>query len=285
MGIVTVGEVSYGVDDKLLKLWERNSLDNMKKHNNDKVYIVDGRERIGKSTWCIQQMGAIDKNAFSSVEEMKKRICLSAEKFNRACRELTNSVIIFDEAFRGLSSRAALSKINKLIVQTLMEMGQNNNIVFIVLPRIFLLDVYPAMLRSNGLFHIDLDAKRRFQRKWVGYNEEAKNMIYQMGTRKGWGYPFSSPMKGRFSKKFPGGPEFEEAYKQLKATAFQNKPEEEEEVETISKRYEKIHKQRDMTLKSMRKQFNSFKEFYNTYKSDGGDISPSRMRGILANTI
>jgi hypothetical protein len=42
-----------------------------------------------------------------------------------------------------------------------MEMGQNNLVVFIVLPTIFLLEMYPAVLRSEALFHIYKNKKDR----------------------------------------------------------------------------------------------------------------------------
>lgn len=285
MGLHTVGPVTYELNDALKRLWDRNSLESMKRHNSDRCYIVDGRERSGKSTWAFQQMGYIEPNTFSSIEEFKKRVCFTAEQFNKACRELTNSVIIFDEAFRGLSSRAALSKINKMIVQTLMEMGQNNNIVFIVLPRIFLLDVYPAMLRSNGLFHIDFDKKRRYTRRWMAFNEQAKNKIYEMGTRKGWGYPAFSPMRGTFSKKFPGGDDFEKAYRDIKMKAFQNMPQEEEVVEKpMGIREKRAADERNKLIESFFGDYDSVKEAYEEYTSKGGTLSYPLFASILSNS-
>jgi len=209
----------YHIGNSLVNLWERNSLHNMKKKNSDRVYIVDGRERIGKSIWTIQQMCAIEPGLLESPEKLVSRICFTPEEFNKVARETKNGVFAFDEAFRGLSSRSAMSKINKKIVQTLMEMGQNNNIAFIVLPSIFLLDIYPAMLRSDGLFHIHENKKAR-RRVFTGYNRKDKNQIYQIGLRRGWTYPFSSPFKDCFSPKFPGGEEFEKAYLHKKAEAL-----------------------------------------------------------------
>jgi hypothetical protein len=173
----------------------------------------------GKSTWAFQQAGAIDNEMFKTPENFVKRICFTPEEFFDNIRNVKNGVIIFDEAFRGFASRSALSKINKKLVQGLMEMGQNNNIVFIVLPRIFLLDIYPAMLRSNGLFNIYFD-KRNNKRCWRGFNYKDKNKIYQDGTKKGWRYAIRSNFRGNFYSKFPGGKAFEEAYLKKKATAL-----------------------------------------------------------------
>ena len=219
MAIQEVGEVSYHVNNRLKAHWEKNSLEFMKKKNQDRVYIVDGMERSGKSWWTMQQAGVIDKEMFSSIEEFKKRVCYTPEEFFEAVRHVKNGVIIFDEAFRGLSSRSTLSKVNKKLIQALMEMGQNNNIVFIVLPRIFLLDKYPAMLRSNGLFNIYLD-KKHGKRVWRGFNYTDKNKIYQIGTRKGWMYPIKTSFRGNFYNKFPGGEKFEKAYLEKKSRAL-----------------------------------------------------------------
>jgi len=140
---------AYHVDNKLVKLWTKNSLEEMNHKNSDKFYVVDGRERIGKSTWTIQQACYIDKK-MRDLKVFLSRICFTVDEFDHACKHVKNGVVIFDEAFRGLSSRSALSKTNKRLISTLMEMGQNNNIVFLVLPSFFMLDIYPAMLRSNG---------------------------------------------------------------------------------------------------------------------------------------
>lgn len=224
MGLTEINGKEYHIDNKLIKMWTNNSLDKMKKRNSDRVYIVDGRERSGKSTWAIQQMGYLDPAAFETPEKMSSRIVFTAEQFHEAVRNTKNGVVIFDEAFRGFSSRAALSRVNKLLIQTLMEMGQNNNIVFIVLPSFFMLDMYPAMLRSDGLFHISEDPKTNL-RKFEGYNRKDKNKIYQLGARKGWGYGIKSKFKGRFGSKFPGGEVFKKVYDEKKREAFANKME------------------------------------------------------------
>jgi len=222
MGLAEIKGKTYHVDNKLIRMWSNNSLERMKKKNSDRVYIVDGRERSGKSTFAIQQMGFLDPEAFETPEKMCSRIVFDAEQFHEAVRNTKNGVVIFDEAFRGFSSRAALSKVNKLLIQTLMEMGQNNNIVFIVLPSVFMLDMYPAMLRSDGLFHISEDPRTNL-RKFEGYNRRDKNKIYQTGARKGWGYGVKNKFKGRFGGKFPGGDEFRKAYDKKKMEAFNNK--------------------------------------------------------------
>jgi len=218
MAIYEVANTTYYVDKGLMKHWGKNTLKKMKKKNQDRVFIVDGRERIGKSTWVFQQMGIIEPEIFKSPEKFCSRVCIDVDEFNRVVRTTKNGVICFDEAFRGFSSRSALSKTNKMLIQTLMEMGQNNNIVFIVLPSFFLLDIYPAMIRSNSLFHVKTDQKTNL-RIWEGFNAGDKNEMYQGGVKKRWNYK-RTPFKGRFPKQFPGGDAFERAYIQKKGKAF-----------------------------------------------------------------
>jgi len=232
--MVEVGGVSFHVDHKLLSLWTRNSLSEVNRLNIDKVYIVDGQERIGKSWFAIQQMATLEPDVFENVDKFLSRVCFDWKDFNTACRTIRNGVIIFDEAFRGFSSRSALSKTNKQLIQTLMEMGQNNNIVFIVSPSFFLLDLYPAMLRSDGLFHIRQDKKTRL-RAFSGYGREDKNKIYQQGVRKGWGYHIKTLFIGRFSNKFPAGDKFQKAYEDKKRKSMEDITKGLTPVETESK--------------------------------------------------
>jgi len=277
MAIVTINGESYHIDNKLNKIWNRNSLETIKKQNTDKVYIIDGRERIGKSLFTIQQMGKIDPEVFKDPQTFVSRICFSADEFNKVCRDVRNGVIIFDEAFRGLSSRSALSKVNKKIIQTLMEMGQNNNIVFIVLPSFFLLDIYPAMLRSDGLFHIAI-SKKDGKRVFYGYDRGDKNKLYQMGIRKGWKYYVKTKFIGRFFGKFPGGEEFEKAYLDKKARMFKERENEESFAEIESR----FMNQRDTLIYLMYKNYiKSQRKVADLLKSYGyGDVSRENITRI-----
>lgn len=229
------GPVSYHINDELKAHWDKNSIKNMQKNNQDRVYIVDGMERTGKSWWAIQQFAYLDPAALSSPEKFVSRICFTADEFFDAVRTVRNGVIVFDEAFRGFSSRASLSRTNKKLVQALMEMGQNNNIVFIVLPSFFLLDMYPAMLRSHGLFHIQIE-KRTQRRVWYGYNRGDKNTIFTLGAKKGWTYKKKTHFKGYYFNKFPGGEEYEKAYLAKKRKSLIEMDTKDEKESKFSKR-------------------------------------------------
>ncbi|MCK9371120.1 hypothetical protein M0R04_14505 [Candidatus Dojkabacteria bacterium] len=229
------GLFEYYISKRLRQHWDKNSLKEMKRTNQDRVYIVDGMERVGKSTWAIQQMCYLDEEAFKTPESFVSRIVFSPEEFAKAIVEVKNGVIVFDEAFRGLASRSSMSKVNKKLIQGLMEMGQNNNIVFIVLPRIWLLDIYPAMLRSHGLFNLYVD-KKSGGRVWRGWNMHDKNVIYQMGAKKGWKYLIRSNFRDRSFAKFPGGSEYEKAYLAKKALAFRE-AQKEEKIQSVVDRW------------------------------------------------
>lgn len=246
MGLVDVAGTSYHLSPPLENHWKGVNLKIMKKRNSDRVYIVDGMERSGKSWFAIQQAGALDKNMFKDPETFVSRICFTPKDFFDAVRNVENGVIIFDEAFRGFSSRSSISRTNKMLVQALMEMGQNNNIVFIVLPRIWLLDLYPAMLRSHGLFNIYVDRKSG-RRVWRGYNYRDKNFLYQQGAKRSWKYTKTS-FQGNFYNKFPGGEEFEKAYLAKKKKALQEMDNIEKQKEETKKQESRFMKQRDVLL-------------------------------------
>ena len=116
-------------------------------------------------------------------------ICYSPDQFLERLRNAPKgSVIVFDEAFRGLSSKGSQSKINKKIVQAMMEMGQRNLVIFIVLPTFFLLEMYAAVLRSHALFHVFKD-KKGLRRVRI-YNYQKKSLLYNTGKKKGFSYSF-----------------------------------------------------------------------------------------------
>lgn len=243
---VTVNEVEYHLDKRLFKLWSGLNNGNLIKHDEDRVYIVDGRERSGKSVFAIQQASFLDP--LFSVDN----ICFTPDEFLEKIRTSEKGrVIIFDEAFRGLSSAGSRSKVNQKIKQALMEMGQKNLIVFIVLPSFFLLDIYAAMLRSNALFHIyrNRKGKRGFFRV---YNYNKKAQLYQTGLKKGWSYTKpGTKFKGKFYNKYPID---ENAYRKKKDKSLreiEKAPGEEEKTELPPALRERIE-ERDWWIKKYR---------------------------------
>jgi len=230
---VEVGGETYYVNKKLKEKWDNIKDGNLVKKDEDRIYVIDGREGTGKSVFALQQAAYIDP---SIIEEKKlPRITYSAEETLKAIRNTKSKgnetkAIIWDEAFRGLSSKSALSRTNKKLVQSLMEMRQNNLVLFIVSPSFFLLEHYPAVLRTNALFHIEkekTDGMSKGKRFFRVYNYNKKAQLYMIGVKKGWGYPIRTKFKDYFFNKYPGGKEFEKLYRQKKLDSLKENIQEE----------------------------------------------------------
>jgi len=220
MAVVTVKGTEYHIDEKLFKNWNKIKDGRLKKKDEDRVFIVDGREGTGKSVFAIQQAAYVDE----SILDDMSRITFTAEQTLNAIRNTRSTLehtkaIIFDEAFKGLASRSAVSKINKTVIQALMEMRQNNLLLFIVLPSFYMLDLYPAVSRSNALIHISKD-KEGQKRSFRVFNYAKKARLYDLGLKKGWNYKVYTNFKGRFSGKFPGGDEYYQKYLKAKQDAL-----------------------------------------------------------------
>lgn len=247
MVVVEVKGTSYYMNKKLKVKWDKIKDGQLTKIDDDRFFIVDGRERSGKSLFTIQQAAYIDPTILDDGMngEPLPRITFSAEETLKAIRETKSTkdhtrVIIVDEAFRGMSSKSALSKENKMLAQAVQEMGQNNIVMFIVAPRFFMLELYMAVLRSRALFHIQKDKKSN-KRSFKVYNETKKGLLYQLGMRKGWAYKVKTNFRDRFFNKYPGGDDFEQRYRKKKLLSLQQmgvskQQEEPEETKRLEQR-------------------------------------------------
>lgn len=214
---ITNKKISYHIDKKIKLKWDKLKEGRLKKIDEDRCYLVDGRERVGKSVFTFQQAKYIDPSF--NID----RVCFYPDDFlDQIKTAKEGQVVVFDEAFRGLSSKASQSKVNKKIIQALMEVGQRNLIIFIVLPTIFLLELYAAVLRSNALFHIykDPSGKRAFKI----YNYKKKSILYNFGKKKGFSYSFPRvKLNGRFFNIYAIN---EKEYRKKKIDTFTGKEEE-----------------------------------------------------------
>lgn len=157
----------------------------------DYFFALDGDEGSGKSVLGLQIAKFIDPSFCMD------RVVFNAKDFQDSVLSAKKGqVVLFDEAFRGLSSRGALSEINKLLVALMMECRQKNLIVIIVMPSFFLLDKYAALFRSKGLFHVYRHkGKRGF---WMYFNKQGKKLLYLKGKATySYSYP-KSAFRGRF---------------------------------------------------------------------------------------
>ena len=187
----------------------------------DMMFLVDGGERAGKSTLAIQCAVMCDPtfkidrvvftpNAFRSA-------IMSAEKYQ---------AVVYDEAFTGLNSRAAMTLVNRTLVSMLAEIGQKNLFVFVVMPTFFDLDKYAALWRSRALLHVYTgdDFERGF---FAFYNVDKKKELYILG-KKFYSYLMPKPnFIGRFTSFFPID---EAAYRQKKRDSLMNREKNTEDV-------------------------------------------------------
>ena len=208
----------------------------------DRVFVYDGREGVGKSTLAMQHAFFIDPalsldNIVFTTNDFKDRIRNSPK----------HKAIIWDEAFKGLSSKGALSKENKKIVTLLQECRQRNLFIFIVLPTMFLLEKYAAIFRSHALIHAGAYKSNFKLRYYRVYNYTNKKILYLKGKSL---YNYSIPKiqkSYRFYGKIPPTIDIN-AYRKKKNEAFKGL-EDKEPPET------KAMKQRNYLLALLNKDY------------------------------
>ncbi len=195
----------------------------------DRIYVITGREGLGKSTLAMQLAYSLDQNlALDNIvftaNQLEKRIT--------ECKQFT--AIIFDESFSGLSSKGAISKENKRLVRLLMMMRQRNLFLFIVLPSFFLLEKYVGIFRSTALFNVLVSRKNFKLRYYKVYNYKQKRELYIKGKNlMDYSKP-KIPKSYRFYRKLPPTID-EKAYRLKKLVTFRDDGKEESEESKIIK--------------------------------------------------
>jgi hypothetical protein len=176
----------------------------------DMIFLVDGAEGSGKSVLTMQAAYycdptlTLDRVTFTP-NEFRKAI-LKAEKYQ---------AVVYDEAYSGLSSRAAMSLINRTLIKMLAEIRQKNLFVFVVMPSFFDVDKYVALWRSRVLIHVYLG--KTFQRGYFAfYNTDRKKDMYIKG-KKFYGYVAVPNFRGRFTNYYTVD---EEGYRAKKRKAL-----------------------------------------------------------------
>ena len=203
MALVTVtnpetGKVwEYYMDDRLKKNLDKRVIPALKIKDEDYVFVIDGGEREGKSSLAIQIARYVDPSLNLD------RIIFNPTNFKEVIlKAKKGQCIIFDEAFRGLASRGALTEMNKVLVGLMMEMGQKNLCVIIVLPTFFLLEKYVAIFRSRGLIHV-YKSKKGQKGYWVYFNKRKRKILYLKGKKEFDYRVVKSKFRGRFYGKLP----------------------------------------------------------------------------------
>ena len=177
----------------------------------DMVFIVDGKEGCGKSD--LAQKCAFYCDPTLTID----RVCFSAKEFKNAINKAQKyEAVIFDEAYSSLSSRGAMSEVNRILVGLLAEIRQKNLFVFIVLPCFFELDKYAGVWRSIALIHVY--SRDQFERGYFSfYNQQKKKTLYMHG-KKFYEYNIAPNFRGRFTKGYIINEEIYRAKKLLSLT-------------------------------------------------------------------
>jgi len=209
---------TYYIDGRLMNVLDKLVVPALEKKDKDAVFVVDGEERVGKSVFAMG-VGNYVAHRLGTKFDLSN-ITLAPEEFRtRVMNAQKKEVIIYDEAHRGMASSRSLSEINNILKDLMMEMGQRNLFIIVVLPSFFLLDKYAALFRSRGLFHV---YEKRGQRGfWCLFNRKYKLKLYQWGKKDlnyncmRWPY-----FRGRFLDQYPID---ETAYRAKKSESFTEK--------------------------------------------------------------
>jgi hypothetical protein len=243
--------------------WLSRQLEKGKKNlrkDDDLVLGIVGGERNGKSTFA-QQMAKIIDPTFNHT-----RMSMTATEFNNNIDEgKPYTAIVFDEGYRGFNSRKSMSEINNILNSKMMEVGQKNLIIFIVLPSYFMLDRYIALHRLRGLFVVYRNKKQRGF--WMFFNKKQMPLLYDKGKKtmsySGYGIP-RARHRGRFYDQWVID---EKAYREKKKKSL---TEAEEKTTNTEKKF--FH-QRNMLLSYLRKKQNyNFRELAELCASAGFKI-------------
>jgi len=197
MTIVNFSDGKYCYMDDILY----NEIQNTKKkisNDDDRVFLVDGMERGGKSVFT-QQLAKTFDPTFTH-----ERMCFTEEEFAHWIDTAgKGEAVVYDEAYRGLGSDKWADKVARVIRGKMMEMGQKNLVVFIVCPNFFLLHKYVALHRSWGLFHIYTKTGQRGF--WAYFNRKTKQILYIKGKKtlsyNGKDFP-QATLIGRFNNQY-----------------------------------------------------------------------------------
>jgi len=268
----TVKTVEYAMDTRLKDNLDRVAKDVLEKKDKDLFIAVDGAEGSGKSTLALQ----IGKYVDPTLD--LKRVVFDADSFREAIfKAKKNQCIVFDEAFNGLSSRASLSAMNRVLVGLMMQMRQKNLFIIIVLPTFFMLERYAAIFRTKSLIHVYESGGRRGY--FRVYNERLKKALYLIG-KKDYSYNHKSVRTrfyGRFYGKFALGDEKEElTYRKIKMKALESTSQDPMTAGQI-----KYKEQRDIVLWRLRKEMKMTYQHMQEYLEEYGlSMNYSQIRNI-----
>ncbi len=230
---VTIKGHEFYIDEFL-----KRRLDTLKhivqKKNWDGVILLDGLERVGKSTLGITIGYYLSDGNFTV-----NNICIDNDDAVRKIESFPDkSVLLVDEGSLIFSSKDTMKKEQKRLMKILNVVGQKNLIFIIVLPSFFDLNKQIAIRRSKFLLHCYTN--NALQRgRFAYFGEDAKKKLYSVGKKNfdSYEYPKRSINElGRFTDFNPLGQEYIDTKKKSLFSALH-----EEERATHIKQSERIY--------------------------------------------
>ncbi len=183
----------FYVNDKLNAQLQKFTVDQLKKKDNNKLFLVCGDTGIGKSAFTFQMSSVIDPD-FGL-----KNIQFTTAQMQEGLKTLPNQAVVFDEAFRGASGRNTMNKTQKQLLQMLYEIRQLNQCVFLVSPSFFRLDEAIAVELADAMFYI-YKIRNSKRRAFRVFNNKKKNMLYYRAKKYKKSYAL---VKSLFNGTFP----------------------------------------------------------------------------------
>lgn len=210
MVMVKVRDKEFYLDDYL-----RQRLDNLKnivfKKNWDGVFLIDGLERVGKST-----LGITCAYYLSDGNFRVSNICTDTDDAIKKIESFPDkSVLLIDEGSLVFNSKDAMRREQKKLIKILNVVGQKNMIFIIILPCFFDLNKTIAVRRSKFLLHCYTDAKLN-RGRFAYFGEDSKKILYAHGKKNydSYQYPKRSVNElGRYTDFNPLGEEYIETKK------------------------------------------------------------------------
>ena len=188
------------------------------KKNWDGVILIDGMERVGKSTLGITVAYYLSDGNFSV-----KNICADSDDAIKKIESFPDkSVLLIDEGSLVFNSKDAMKKEQKKLIKILNVVGQKNMIFIIILPSIFDLNKSIAIRRSKFLLHCYTDASLN-RGRFAYFGEDAKKILYVKGKENydSYQYPKRSLNElGRYMDFNPLGEEYLETKRKSLSSAL-----------------------------------------------------------------
>ncbi len=196
---------SFGQNHKLhdLLMGMKNAVEN---HNTSAVIITDGRSGYGKTTISFQSCITVDPSFdLSKVHYTPKTFLEGGEGKVGLANCKRGDALCFDEAML-LSSRSALSQINKMIIQAMSMIRSKQIYVFFNVNSIFDLDRNLVLSRADCLIHVYADSAIKLGKFACFFKavkqEDRLKLLYLYGKKF---YSYSRPRSnfiGTFTKEF-----------------------------------------------------------------------------------